>query len=85
MDFFPQRSLAVLCAYSGTSPVSVSIVQRESPSASKSRITKYASNLADDLLRVDLQGYEAVCDVNLSSERIIGVGQSNLVGRRLNI
>jgi hypothetical protein len=25
-----------------------------------------ASNLADDLLRVDLQGYEAVCDVNLS-------------------
>jgi hypothetical protein len=29
-------------------------------------IWRLSSNLADDLLRVDLQGYEPVCDVNLS-------------------
>jgi hypothetical protein len=29
-------------------------------------IWRLSSNLADDPLRVDLQGYEAVCDVNLS-------------------
>jgi hypothetical protein len=51
---------------SGTHHQRQSLFHIFTPNAFPILPTIVSSNLADDLLRVDLQGYEAVCDVSLS-------------------